>query len=363
MNHIGLFAGIGGFELAAAQMGWNTVAWCEWDPFCQHVLKHYFPKANGHGDITKTDFIKYANQIDILTGGFPCQPYSSAGKRLGKDDVRHLWPQMLRAVREIRPRWIVGENVAGIVSWNGGLVFEEVCVDLENEGYEVQPVVLPALSVGAPHRRDRVWFIARRIEQSVMADPNQRTAGPSGKSNRANKNRSGNDLQPKQRRETPEQHFGYGNVYGVIADTCCHGSKERTPHSIEPDKPKSKARPHGSVKRYGNTGDAADAKRKRQPRQGRPERCSRTETGFEWKASWSDNVSKWPTQSPLCSGDDGLPAELVRITVPGRKDRRTLTPKQAISRHRKESIKGYGNAIVPQVAIQIYKAILEIEQG
>jgi len=160
MKHLGLFEGIGGFSLAARWAGWETVAWCEWNEFGQRVLKHHFPEAEGFGDITKTDFKKYANKIDIVTGGFPCQPYSVAGKRKGKEDERHLWPEMLRAIREIRPPYVVGENVFGLINWNGGLVFDEVQTDLEAEGYEVFPYVLPACAVNAPHRRDRVWFVA-----------------------------------------------------------------------------------------------------------------------------------------------------------------------------------------------------------
>lgn len=169
LRHIGLFEGIGGFSLAARWMAWETIAWCEWNEFGQRVLKYHFPKAEGHGDITTTDFRPYRGKCDILTGGFPCQPYSSAGKRLGKEDDRHLWPEMLRAVREVRPKWVVGENVLGIVNWNGGLVFDEVQVDLEAEGYEVQPYVLPACAVNAPHRRDRTWFVA--------FNPNSPTSG------------------------------------------------------------------------------------------------------------------------------------------------------------------------------------------
>lgn len=142
-------------------MGWDTVAWCEWNEFGQKVLRHHFPEAEGFGDITKTDFKKYANTIDIVTGGFPCQPYSLNGKRKGKEDERHLWPEMLRAIREIQPRWIIGENVPGLVTWDGGLVFNEVQSDLEAEGFEVfPPVILPACGIGALHQRDRVWFTA-----------------------------------------------------------------------------------------------------------------------------------------------------------------------------------------------------------
>jgi DNA (cytosine-5)-methyltransferase 1 len=171
MNHLGLFEGIGGFSLAARWMGWKTVAWCEWNEFGQKVLRHHFPEAEGHGDITKTDFTKYANRIDILTGGFPCQPYSSAGKRLGKEDDRHLWPEMLRVIREVQPTWVVGENVFGLVNWSGGLVFNEVQSDLEAQGYEVQSYVLPAVSVNAPHRRDRVWFVAYALSLIHISEP------------------------------------------------------------------------------------------------------------------------------------------------------------------------------------------------
>ena len=160
MTHGSLFSGIGGFDLAAEWMGWENLFHCEWNPFGQKVLHHYWPNAQQFTDITKTDFKPYANRIDILTGGFPCQPYSTAGKRLGKADERHLWPHMLRAIEEIQPRWVVGENVLGLVNWSGGLVFHEVQADLEAAGYEVWPYVLPAASVNAPHRRDRVWFVA-----------------------------------------------------------------------------------------------------------------------------------------------------------------------------------------------------------
>lgn len=169
MKHIGLFEGIGGFSLAAEWIGWETVAWCEWNPFGQKVLTHHFPKAEGFGDITKTDFTKYANKINVLTGGFPCQPYSGAGLRLGKEDERHLWPEMLRAIREIQPPWVVGENVLGLVNWSKGLVFHEVQADLEAEGYEVWPYVLPACGIGAPHTRERVWFVAYSREKLLNA--------------------------------------------------------------------------------------------------------------------------------------------------------------------------------------------------
>jgi DNA (cytosine-5)-methyltransferase 1 len=160
MRHGSLFSGIGGFDLAAEWMGWENVFHCEWMEFPRKVLDYHFPDADSHIDICKTDFTKYANTIDILTGGFPCQPFSLAGKRKGTDDERYLWGEMLRAIQEIKPRFVIAENVFGITNIDGGLVFQQVCLDLENEGYEVQPFIIPACAKNAPHRRDRCWFIA-----------------------------------------------------------------------------------------------------------------------------------------------------------------------------------------------------------
>ena len=164
MTHGSLFSGIGGVDLAAAWAGWENVFACEIDPFCQKVLKYHFPNSTLYENIRTTDFTIWRGRIDVLSGGFPCQPFSTAGKRKGTEDDRYLWPEMLRAIREISPRWVVGENVLGIVNWNGGMVFEQVCADMEAEGYEVQPYVLPACGVGAPHQRNRVWFVAKNTE-------------------------------------------------------------------------------------------------------------------------------------------------------------------------------------------------------
>src|SRR3989304_694259 len=156
LKHIGLFDGIGGFSLAARWAGWKTVAWVEWNDYCQKVLRKNFPEAEGYGDIKQTDFTKYENKIDIITGGFPCQPFSVAGKQKGKDDERYLWDEMLRAIKEIKPPFIVGENVTGIIN----MALGEVLTTLENEGYEVETFIIPACAINAPHKRDRVWIVA-----------------------------------------------------------------------------------------------------------------------------------------------------------------------------------------------------------
>lgn len=127
MTHASLFSGIGGFDLAAEWAGWENIFHCEWNPFGQKVLAHHFPNSKSYNDITKTDFTIHAGEIDVLTGGFPCQPYSVAGLRKGKADERHLFPEMLRAIKEIQPRYVVGENVRGLVSWGGGW-FSTRCV-------------------------------------------------------------------------------------------------------------------------------------------------------------------------------------------------------------------------------------------
>lgn len=167
MTHASLFSGIGGFDLAAEWAGWTNAFNCEIDPFCRKILKYHFPDAEQYGDIRTTDFAVWRDRIDVLTGGFPCQPFSLAGKRKGTEDDRYLWPEMLRVIRAVQPRWVVGENVFGIVNWSEGMVFDKVCSDLEAAGYEVRPYIIPACGVGAPHRRDRCLFVAHRTDAGV----------------------------------------------------------------------------------------------------------------------------------------------------------------------------------------------------
>ncbi len=168
MRAIDLFSGIGGFALAGKWVwgeDYEIVAFCEIDKFCQKVLRKNFGDVPIYEDI-KTLNGKELTGIDLLTGGFPCQPYSVAGKRKGKEDDRALWPEMLRVIQEVKPRWVIGENVAGFV--NMGL--DESISDLENEGYEVQTFIIPACAVNAPHRRDRVWIVAHRKGTGAGSD-------------------------------------------------------------------------------------------------------------------------------------------------------------------------------------------------
>jgi DNA (cytosine-5)-methyltransferase 1 len=173
-THLDLFSGIGGFALAARWAGFRTIGFCEIDPYCQRVLAKNFhcdTNINGksdvsidaevaelpriYGDIFTLNGRDFAG-VDLITGGFPCQPFSCAGKRRGKKDYRHLWPEMLRVISEAGPAWVVGENVAGIIN----MELDTVLSDLESIGYACRPFVIPACGVDAPHRRNRVWIVA-----------------------------------------------------------------------------------------------------------------------------------------------------------------------------------------------------------
>jgi DNA (cytosine-5)-methyltransferase 1 len=158
MKHLDLFSGIGGFALAARWAGIETVAFCEKDTFCQNVLKKHWPDVPIHNDIKDFDGTQFTG-IDLLTGGYPCQPFSTAGKRKGANDPRHLWPEMFRVIQQAKPTWVLCENVEGHIA-NG---LDSVCDDLESAEYEVQPLVIPACAVESPHIRTRVWIIANSI--------------------------------------------------------------------------------------------------------------------------------------------------------------------------------------------------------
>jgi DNA (cytosine-5)-methyltransferase 1 len=164
VKHLDLFSGIGGFALGLQKVGFETVAFCDIEKYCQHLLKQKWNGIKIYSDVREITKEKFkADGIEspeIITGGFPCQPFSVAGSRKGTDDNRHLWPEMFRIIKEFKPRWIIGENVRGIVSIQDGLVFETVCTDLESEGYEVQTFNIPAVGVGAPHKRERIWIVA-----------------------------------------------------------------------------------------------------------------------------------------------------------------------------------------------------------
>lgn len=156
MTHLDIFSGIGGFALAALWSGIETVAFCEIDPFCQKILNKNFPNIPIHKDVRdKQEFNKYSGAIDIITGGYPCQPFSVAGKQRGAEDDRHLWPSMLEIIKRVRPTWVLAENVTGHIK----LGLDEVLADMAREGYSTRTIIVPACAIDAPHRRDRLWII------------------------------------------------------------------------------------------------------------------------------------------------------------------------------------------------------------
>ena len=160
-----LFSGLGGFSLGLERTGnFETIAFCDNDKYSNLVLQKHWKGVKIYNDvkeITKEKLESDGVELpDIITGGFPCQPFSVAGKQKGTSDDRHLWPEMFRIIQELKPRWVIGENVKGLVNLQDGMVFETVCTDLEGEGYEVRAFNIPAAGVGAPHRRERIWIVA-----------------------------------------------------------------------------------------------------------------------------------------------------------------------------------------------------------
>ena len=164
MKLLDLFSGIGGFSYGLEKLGFKTTAFCEMDKYCKLVLQKHWKGVKIYNDVKEITKERLESDgiesPDIITGGFPCQPFSVAGKQKGTSDNRHLWPEMFRIIQEFKPRWVIGENVPGIINIQDGVVFETVCTDLESEGYEVQTFNIPASAVGAPHQRKRIWIVA-----------------------------------------------------------------------------------------------------------------------------------------------------------------------------------------------------------
>lgn len=301
ITHYDLFAGIGGFSLALEEV-FNEAKinhiFCEWAEFPTAVLKKHWPNGIFYGDIAdliadtdskrhKSSFTKSETErrfnlcsgargdenetLTILTGGFPCQPFSQAGRRKGTADDRYQWPNMFRVIQNVKPDWVVAENVRGLVTWNDGMVLEQVCIDLESEGYEVQPFIIPACAVNAPHRRDRVWIIANCA--------NSRTK----------------DL--RERKVDSDDAANAGRI----------GREQRPSEDIQSESKK-------------------------------PERQNSHYSG--WERDWRE------VAAATCNArmDDGFSREVDGISY-------------SFAKWRNESIKAYGNAIVPQVAMEIFRAI------
>lgn len=313
MKHIDLFSGIGGFALAVDTV-WpgSEHIFCDNDNFCQQVLKKHWPNSTIYGDIrqfiadtgskesrgvsgSEWETISKIGEVFILTGGFPCQPFSQAGRRKGTADDRYLWPEMFRVIQLTKPQWVIAENVRGLVTWNEGMVLEQVCADLEGEGYEVQPFIIPAVAKNAPHRRDRVWIVAF----------NAKYDGRNGSKDRQGDTERSNGDQTRQ---------------------------NQIEQSKRPDTQGSNA--HNPVNK--GLERHSDSNQEQGEWKGTP----RPDAETDWERDWIEVATE------LCGVDDGLSAELDGL-------------KLSKSAHRRERLKSLGNAIVPQVAIEIMKAIKE----
>ena len=222
---------------------------------------------------------EYNSSVELLTGGFPCQPFSQAGRRQGTADDRYLWPEMARVIREWKPQWVVAENVAGLATWNDGLVLETVCTDLEREGYEVQSYIIPACAVGAPHRRDRIWIIGNAKHDGLNGTENRK----------GNLERSNGDEKGTDELRQPE---GANSLWKELTDATGEGLERG---KREPDVPTIDHRGESPT----------------------------------WEQNWLEVATR------LCRVDDGIPRRM----------------------DRNPRLKALGNAIVPQVAVEIMKAI------
>ena len=326
MTHASVFSGIGGPEVAATMLGWDNLFHCEINPFGKRVLDYWYPNAKSYDDITTTDFSEWRGKVNVLTGGFPCQPFSYAGKRRGANDDRYLWPSMFRCIDEVQPTWVVAENVSGILTmveqgevtsventptlfdegntlhryeYRGTFTLERICQDLESHGYDVQPILIPACAVGAPHKRDRVFIIGHRIasnteeQSSERMRPEQSQVGESSQV----ESRRGNCQDGSERLSTDTSHAG-----------------------LQEARPELEAA--GSWRSYLRDG-------------------KRYEVGQRWET--------FPSQSPVHRGNDGIPFDVDSLTI-------------SFAKWRQEALKAYGNAIVPQVMYEIFRAIEQVQQ-
>jgi DNA (cytosine-5)-methyltransferase 1 len=409
MRHGSLFSGIGGFDLAAQWMNWTNVFHTEWNEFGQKILQHHFPNSISYHDIIKTDYTIHNGDIDIITGGFPCQPFSLAGKRKGTDDERYLWHEMLRAIQQIQPTYVVAENVRGLLSIDGGMVFQQVCLDLEAEGYEVQPILLPAAGVNAPHRRDRIFIVAyskhnrhqairRKEEEENGISGVDRSEMGARQSDRTDirptaANTNGTDKGSSNRRTDCKTEGNlWRNEKSNVSGTrdCTEPAANTNLRRLERSEAEGWNSKH--VEWTGSIGSAANTKDKRTGKlrnesskegtrfcdvvSGKPCGLSEsTEPAANTKGKrYAASTDRWqgisaqeeqalhgrscdgtthgtwqnfPTESAICGRDDGLSNRLDNITFP---------------KWRNESIKAYGNAVVPQLILPIFQTIEKLHR-
>ena len=418
MTHASVFSGIGGPEVAATMLGWENLFHCEINPFGRQVLDYWYPNSKSYEDITTTDFTEWRGRVDVLTGGFPCQPFSYAGRRRGAEDDRYLWPSMYRAIDEIQPTWVVAENVAGIltmveqgeVSKVAGtatlfdafddlrgrfelretFTLQRICTDLESHGYAVQPVLVPACAVGAPHRRDRVFIVARRIASDSDNRADRRTAGEDEGKGREERIQERHEVRkPDESNQVRREGERYAS-----ANSDSVGRSERRCETDGREHDSIRAQVFGIAERQGSSGTAPHPDSHRwcevdehmeseladgakpvsnggqrnvadtESRRAGGLRIESEEEGARMRDVVFGNgcrlhlptdeagLGRWqnfPSVSPVHRGNDGLPFDVDRLTL-------------SFGKWRTEALKAYGNAIVPQVMYEIFRAIEIVEQ-
>lgn len=313
-THVDLFSGIGGFSLACKWAGVETIAFSEIDPYASRVLQRHWPGIRNFGDVRSFPSMS----AWLLTAGVPCQPASVAGKRQGAADDRWLWPETLAVVENGTYEWLLFENPTGILSLNDGLEFEGICAALEGQGYEVQPLIVPACSVGAPHRRNRVWILAH--SKGERRRP--------GRTERSDSSGAGQPEQP----------------CSLVADASCGGVEgERVPAEgqvLVADANRSGA----NVAHADNAGSQGriGAELRECP-------CQRTvgPCGSSVPDAYSEPLGR-ATKSWCQCNQWTVEPDVGRVAngIPARVDR----------------LRGLGNAIVPQVAFQLIKRMIEAEE-
>ena len=333
-----LFSGIGGFSLGLESLGqFETIAFCEKDKFCQKVLQKNFPNITIEGEIRDVKGEKY--KADVVCGGFPCQPFSVAGKRKGTDDDRYLWDETIRVVRECKPKYFIGENVEGIINIQEGMVLRQVQTDLEKEGFEVQCLIIPASGIGAWHQRKRVWIIGCNVSNS---DKSRSFKKYSTSFNRQNK-RNGfiNESGSRSNENVSNTDSGMRRRGRAIGES---GTNEIWRFYTEKEK---QSKQNFRSKTIG----CDDIFREKQNLQySNNQRCEKSNISTKPKESnfsnrkydsTTENKTWWQTQSELCGVPNGISYKL--------------------DKDRSNRIKALGNSIVPQIAYEIGKAIVDAE--
>ena len=347
-----LFSGIGGFSLGLESTGqFETIAFVEKDEFCQKVLKKNFNNIPIESEVRNVKGDRYA--ADIITGGFPCQPFSVAGKRKGTDDDRYLWDETIRIIRESKCRWFIGENVEGIINIQQGVVLRQVCDDLEKEGFEVQCLVIPASGIGAWHQRKRVWILAYSEHNGSHRSKGNETIESSNEQEKRLSIRDDQDVPNTNSRlsvRENEEVQARGNTSTTSGEDVTNsqrmGWKEGSKESKEPKREAASNKSNNSIEGQSiresslsmdvpNTGtEGLQGHNSKQELSEQKLRLSTNQDDEEWK-TW------WEAQSSLCGVPNGLSYEL--------------------DKDRANRIKSLGNSIVPLIARELGLAIIKAE--